>query len=193
VHVQVEVEKTTRRHPQEREDERLYRAEANVTVPGRLIRAEGSGDDAERAVVEMKHHLTREIRSWREHLIDARHRGGREAKYSLGVEIEAEHLDRIDDADEERYEEEIQAFAPGASETGASQAGSSEAGSSGVGSSGVGSSEAKDRTETTDREDESWRPGFRTGSAGALHPGESGGGGPYASIDSTRSAIPTAP
>jgi hypothetical protein len=97
----------------------------------------------------MKHHLTREIRSWREHLIDARRQGGREAKYSLGAEIEAEHLDRIDDADEERYEEEIQAFAPGASETGASQAGSSEAGSS-----GVGSSEAKDRTETTDREDE---------------------------------------
>jgi ribosomal subunit interface protein len=144
VHVQVEVEKTTRRHPQEREDERLYRAEANVTVPGRLIRAEGSGDDAERAVVEMKHHLSREIRSWREHLIDARRRGGREAKYTLGAEIEAEHLDRIDDADEQRYEEEIQAFAPGASETGSSQAGSSEA----------GSSEAKDRTETTDREDE---------------------------------------
>jgi len=130
VRVHVEVEKTTRRHPQEREDERLYRAEANVTVPGRLIRAEGSGDDVERAIVEMKHHLTREIRSWREHLIETRRRGGREAKYTLGTEIEEERLAQIDDSDEQRYEDEIQAFESGASE-------------------------AEERTETTgDREDE---------------------------------------
>jgi ribosomal subunit interface protein len=80
VHVDVELERTTRRHPQEREDERRYRAEANVTVPGRLIRAEGSADDMRSAVVEMKHRLTRELRDWRERVIDARRAGARKAK-----------------------------------------------------------------------------------------------------------------
>lgn len=80
VHVDVELERTTRRHPQEREDERRYRAEANVTVPGRLIRAEGSADDMRSAVVEMKHRLTRELRDWRERMIDVRRAGARKAK-----------------------------------------------------------------------------------------------------------------
>jgi putative sigma-54 modulation protein len=79
VHVDVELERTTRRHPQE-QGERRYRAEANVTVPGRLIRAEGSADDMRSAVVEMKHRLTRELRDWRERMIDARRAGARKAK-----------------------------------------------------------------------------------------------------------------
>jgi len=50
---------------------------------------------------------------------------------SAGAASKGEHLDRIDDADEQRYEDEIQAFESGASE-------------------------AEERTETTsDREDES--------------------------------------
>lgn len=76
VHVDVELEETTRRHPKEREDQGRYRAEANVTVPGRLIRAEGSADTIRQSIVELKHRLTREIREWRETVTDERREGG---------------------------------------------------------------------------------------------------------------------
>ncbi len=110
VQVDVELEETTRRHPHELDDQRRYRAEANVTVPGRLIRAEGSGDDIHQAIVEMKHRLTRELREWRERLIDDRREGGRRAKQELGEEIEAErYVERADD-DEMRYAAEIEEF-----------------------------------------------------------------------------------
>lgn len=89
VDVAVELERTTRRHPHEREDERRYRAEANVTVPGRLIRAEASADTLRQAIVRMKHTLTREIREWRAHLADDQRRGAREAT-DLSAESEGE-------------------------------------------------------------------------------------------------------
>lgn len=110
VQVDVELEETTRRHPHELEDQRRYRAEANVTVPGRLIRAEGSGDDIRQAVVEMKHRLTREIREWRERVIDDRREGGRRAKQELGEEIEAERYEDLGDDEETRYASEIEEF-----------------------------------------------------------------------------------
>jgi ribosomal subunit interface protein len=110
VQVDVELEETTRRHPHELEDQRRYRAEANVTVPGRLIRAEGSGDDIEQAIVAMKHRLTRELREWRERVIDERRAGGRRAKQELGEEIEAERYADIEDDEEARYAAEIEEF-----------------------------------------------------------------------------------
>jgi len=110
VKVDVELEETTRRHPQELEDQRLFRAEANVTVPGHLIRAEGSADTLEQSVVEMKHRLTREIREWREQLIDERRAGGRRAKHEMGEEIEAEHYEGLTDTYEDRYVEEFEEF-----------------------------------------------------------------------------------
>lgn len=110
VQVDVELEETTRRHPQELEDQRLYRAEANVTVPGRLIRAEGSADTLKQSVVEMKHHLTREIREWREQMIDERREGARRAKVELGEEIEAERYEGLGDEYEDRYVEELDEF-----------------------------------------------------------------------------------
>ena len=110
VKVDVELEETTRRHPKELEDQRRYRAEANVTVPGHLIRAEGSADTLQQSVVEMKHHLTREIREWREQLIDERRGGGRRAKRELGAEIEAERYEGLTDEYEDRYVEEIGEF-----------------------------------------------------------------------------------
>lgn len=110
VQVDVELEETTRRHPQEREDERRYRAEANVTVPGHLIRAEGSADTIRQSIVEMKHHLTRELREWREQLIDERRAGGREAKRELGAEIEEERYEGLTDEYEDRYVEEMGEF-----------------------------------------------------------------------------------
>lgn len=107
VQVDVELEETTRRHPKEREDERRYRAEANVTVPGHLIRAEGSGDTLKYAIVDMKNHLTRELREWREKLIDQRREGGRRVKLERGEEIEAERYEGLEDEYETRYVEEI--------------------------------------------------------------------------------------
>lgn len=110
VQVDVELEETTRRHPQELEDQRLYRAETNITVPGRLIRAEGSADTLQQSIVEMKHRLTREIREWREKMIDERREGARRAKVELGEEIEAEQYEGLGDEYEERYVEELGEF-----------------------------------------------------------------------------------
>lgn len=110
VTVDVELEETTRRHPQELEDQRRYRAEANLTVPGHLIRAEGSADTIQQSIVEMKHRLTREIREWRERVIDARRAGGRQAKEELGAEIEAQQYEGLGDTYEDRYVEEIDEF-----------------------------------------------------------------------------------
>jgi ribosomal subunit interface protein len=83
VSVDVELERTTFRHPHEREDQRRFRAEANVTVPGRLIRAEGSADDLRQAVVQMKHVLTRDLRRWHERVVAKSRQGAREAKALL--------------------------------------------------------------------------------------------------------------
>ena len=80
VRVAIELERTTRHH---RKSEEIYRVEANVSVPGRLIRVEETGDDFYRAVVEMKETLTREIRHWRERTIDKRRKGARAAKALL--------------------------------------------------------------------------------------------------------------
>ena len=116
IQIDVELEKTTRRHPKERDTQQRYRAEANVSVPGRLIRAEGSAADIHQAIVEMKHHLMRELRRWRERLIDERRAGGREAKQTMGEEIEAERQAGISDEDEARFDEEISEFSSEADE-----------------------------------------------------------------------------
>ena len=110
VKVDVELEETTRRHPQERDDQRRYRAEVNVTVPGHLIRAEGSAETLRQSVVEMKHRLTRELREWREQLIDDRRSGGRQVKHELGAQIEAERYEGLTDEYEDRYVEEFEEF-----------------------------------------------------------------------------------
>jgi len=117
VQVDVELEETTRRHPKELEDQRRYRAEANVTVPERLIRAEGSADTIQQSIVEMKHRLTRELRDWRERLIDERREGARRAKHEMGEEIEAERYEGLGDEYETRYVEEIEEFEAESGET----------------------------------------------------------------------------
>ena len=80
VKIEIELEKTTRRHPRERHDKQLYRAEANVHVPGRFIRAEESAMHLEAAIVKMKNTLTRNIRHWRERVIENKRQGNRKAK-----------------------------------------------------------------------------------------------------------------
>jgi ribosome-associated translation inhibitor RaiA len=78
VTVEVELEHTTRRY-RDRAAALPYRAEATVYVPGATLRAEGSADELEPAVIEMKHALTRQIRAWREARRDAARQGAREA------------------------------------------------------------------------------------------------------------------
>ncbi|PEN14861.1 ribosomal subunit interface protein [Longibacter salinarum] len=123
VDIDVELEETTRRHPKELEDQRRYRAEANVSIPGRLIRAEGSADDLHQAITQMKHRLTREIRDWRERLIDSRRKGARTLKHSdpddrnaLLHPTQTEEGEVNDEAEnptaeEERFRDEIERFA----------------------------------------------------------------------------------
>ena len=88
--VDIELELTTRRYRRSRDDRQLYRAEVNVQIPGRLIRAEESAPDLRKAIVKMKKTLTEEIRSWRERLIDARRAGERIAKDRLAGQDEPE-------------------------------------------------------------------------------------------------------
>lgn len=83
VMVDVELERTTRRHPKERDNEQLYRAEATISIPGRTIRTEGTAPTLNQAVVRLKHTLTREIRRWREKLIAERRQGGRKLKDNI--------------------------------------------------------------------------------------------------------------
>ncbi|HLT46810.1 MAG TPA: ribosome-associated translation inhibitor RaiA [Rubricoccaceae bacterium] len=78
VTVEVEVEHTTRRY-RDLASARPYRAEATVHVPGATLRAEGSADDLEQAIVEMKHTLTRQIREWRAQRREASRQGARAA------------------------------------------------------------------------------------------------------------------
>lgn len=88
VHINIEVERTTNRHPQERRSGQRYRAEANVRVPGRLIRAEESAMHLEPAIVKMKNTLTRNIRHWREQMIKHRRDEARKAKARVGAGFE---------------------------------------------------------------------------------------------------------
>lgn len=88
VFVDVELEKTTRKD-QDRDNQQLFRAEANVKIPGRLIRAEESAPDLEQAIVSMKHTLTRELRKWHDRMVDESRKGARRAKEKFGMAASA--------------------------------------------------------------------------------------------------------
>lgn len=59
----------------------IFRAEATVTGYGETFRAEGSADELPKAIVEMKHVLTRQIRKWRSKLRTAQRSGARRATH----------------------------------------------------------------------------------------------------------------
>jgi len=101
VFVDVELEETTRKN-QDRDNQQLFRAEANVKIPGRLIRAEESAQDLEQAIVSMKHTLTRELRKWHDRMVDESRKGARKAKEKFGLAASA-RADQGDDWD--GYEE----------------------------------------------------------------------------------------
>ena len=87
VQMHVELEATSRRHPQERDTEQRYRAEANVSLPGRFLRVEGTASTLRQAIVRMKNKLSREIRTWRERMADQARSGARTFKTEIKAEV----------------------------------------------------------------------------------------------------------
>ena len=80
--VDVELEKTTRKD-RDADIHEKFRAEVNVGIPGRLIRAEKSAADLEQAITAMSDALKRELKDWHDRLIDEKRKGGRKAKEML--------------------------------------------------------------------------------------------------------------
>ena len=71
VSVDIELDHT----PSRRRKGNLFRVEANVTLPRTTtIRVVETADSMQKAVVQMKHTLTRELREWRERLIEEKRR-----------------------------------------------------------------------------------------------------------------------
>lgn len=85
VHLAVELEQTNAFDPGGAAAQPLVRAEVNVTLPGRLLRAEAFGPDVQQATVALKHTLTRELRRWHDRMVDANRKGARRAKALLAA------------------------------------------------------------------------------------------------------------
>lgn len=71
VSVDIELDHT----PSRRRKGNLFRVEVNVSLPRTAtIRVEETAESMAKAVVQMKHTLTRELREWRERLIEDKRR-----------------------------------------------------------------------------------------------------------------------
>ena len=66
-----EVEMTTRHHTKGE----IYRAEANLVVPGDMLRVEKTEKDLFKAIDKVKDHLMRSIRRHKKKMIDGRRKG----------------------------------------------------------------------------------------------------------------------
>lgn len=66
-----EVEMTSRHHTKGE----IYRAEANLIIPGDILRVEKTEKDLFKAIDKVKDHLMRSIRRHKEKMIDRRRRG----------------------------------------------------------------------------------------------------------------------
>ncbi len=83
VSVDIELDHT----PSRRRKGNLYRVEANVSLPRTsTVRVEEVADSMQKAVVQMKHTLTRELREWRERLIEDKRRLPRSERADALVE-----------------------------------------------------------------------------------------------------------
>lgn len=95
VTVDVELEHS----PSRRRKGNLFRAEVNVVLPRTTpIRVEEVADSMPKAVVRMKHTLTRELREWRERLIEEKRRLPRSER-AEHLQKAAEKEPRIDSTD----------------------------------------------------------------------------------------------
>lgn len=80
ISIAIELEYTTRRYIHEKENKQSYKAEATIGLPGHTLRVEESAMDIERAVVKLKHTLTRDLREWKRRLIENQRNGARKVK-----------------------------------------------------------------------------------------------------------------
>ena len=71
INADFEVAMTTRHHNKGE----IYRAEANLNVPGDLLRVEKTEKDLFKAIDKVKDHLTRSIRRYKEKRIDRNRKG----------------------------------------------------------------------------------------------------------------------
>ena len=83
VSVEIELDHT----PSRRRKGNLFRVEANVRLPRTTtIRVEEVADSMQKAVVNLKHTLTRELREWRERLIEEKRRLPRSERAEAMIE-----------------------------------------------------------------------------------------------------------
>jgi ribosomal subunit interface protein len=73
----VEVARTTKHH---KTGEFVYRAEADIRLPGKILRAEATNKDLRQAIVKIKEELQRQIEEYREKKINRIRDGARKAK-----------------------------------------------------------------------------------------------------------------
>ncbi len=71
----IEVSRTTKHH---RKGEFVYRAETDIRLPGKILRAEATHKDLRQAIVRVKDELQRQIKTYR---------GAREAKMKRGARL----------------------------------------------------------------------------------------------------------
>ncbi len=80
ISIAIELENTSRRYVHEKDNQQLYRAEATVGLPGHTLRVEESAMDIDQAVVKLKHTLTRDLKKWKNRLIERRRKSARKVK-----------------------------------------------------------------------------------------------------------------
>jgi len=91
--MRVEVERTTFHH---RKGD-IFRAEANVKLPGRLVRVEVQEDDLYKAIDRLKDELPRELKRYKERQQDLQRRGKRSIKKRMSMSRLAWKKDDIHD------------------------------------------------------------------------------------------------
>jgi putative sigma-54 modulation protein len=82
----VEVGKSTRHH----QKGPFFRAEADLRLPGKILRAEAEEKDLYMAIVRVKDELQIEVKKYKEKMIAERKRGARTAKRLFRVAREAQ-------------------------------------------------------------------------------------------------------
>lgn len=79
--INVELQKTTSHHKKGE----VFRAEANVKLPGKLIRGESQEDNLYAAIDLLKDELKRDLRKYKDRHHDLQIRGGRSLKKRLSL------------------------------------------------------------------------------------------------------------
>lgn len=80
ISIAIQLENTSGRYVHTKENEQLYKAVATIGLPGHTFRIEESAMDIDRAIIKLKHTMTRDLREWKKRLIESRRNGARKVK-----------------------------------------------------------------------------------------------------------------